>query len=158
MSSQLTPIINNLLTQPQIATLLEGYIYVAINDLNNIPLGSHIKFIDRNENVKSGGFLIKLSIKSDRTKSYIILKSNLMYKIFVYYYWIFYKPITQKSTILKFTQENIPELIDNQNINPTTNKMDIIIKPKTKPKTKSNTKPKTKADIFSQLLESLDKK
>lgn len=94
-------IINQILAQPQISDSLVEYTFVDFSDLETIPLGSHVKFIDRNENVKSGGFLIKFSEKPDRTKTYIILKSNLMYKIYPYYYWIFYKKPTHESKIVK---------------------------------------------------------
>ena len=94
-------IINQILTQPQISESLVDYTYVEFNQLSSIPLGSHVKFIDRNENVKSGGFLIKYSEKIDRTKTYIILKSNLMYKIYPYYYWIFYKKPIHESKVVK---------------------------------------------------------
>jgi hypothetical protein len=95
------PIITELLSQTQVSDSLESYTYVEYGKLDSIPLGSHVKFIDRNENIKSGGFLIKTSIKPDRTKTYIILKSNLMYKLYPYYYWIFFKPITHESKVVK---------------------------------------------------------
>jgi hypothetical protein len=97
----MTSIIDNILKQKSIATKLENYTYVSMNNWDEIPLGSHIKFIDRNEKLKSGGFLIKSVKNNDRTKCYYILKSNIIYKLYMYYYWIFYKKITHESKISK---------------------------------------------------------
>ena len=51
-------IIENLLKKEPFKTTLTNYKYVLFKDCNKIPLGSHIKFIDRNENIKSGGYYI----------------------------------------------------------------------------------------------------
>jgi len=176
-------IIDQILSQTEISDSLENYKYVEFDELNTIPLGSHVKFIDRNENVKSGGFLIKFSEKPDRTKTYIILKTNLMYKLYPYYYWIFYKKPTHEPSLIKtIKKSNIGYLLE-----PTTQPapsedstvMNIVIKSKTKPKAEPETKPKvkpktepdtnpeadkkvkskvksTKRDVFKALLESLD--
>lgn len=173
--NSMDPIITQLLEQAQVSESLESYTYIPTSELKNIPLGSYIKFIDRNENIKSGGFLIKISIKPDRTKSYIILKSNLMYKLYVYYYWIFFKPIAHESKITKTIRNSKIDILKNElpnsnsktelenNSTPTPTTMNIIIKPmsesktKTKTKTNSKTKSNTKSSIFKELLESLDK-
>jgi len=131
------PIITQLLSDSQVSDSLESYTYVPFKELESIPLGSHVKFIDRNENIKSGGFLIKTSIKSDRTKTYIILKSNLMYKLYPYYYWIFFKPIIHESKIvkavktygLKLLEDELPKpVVTNESESNTT--MSIVIKSK----------------------------
>jgi hypothetical protein len=139
------PIITQLLAQAGVSDSLESYTYVPLQDLESIPLGSHVKFIDRDENIKSGGFLIKTSIKPDRTKTYIILKSNLMYKLYPYYYWIFYKPITHESKVVKTVKSWSRKLLDQElpKLDPTdtntSTTMNIIIKTKQpKTKTKSN--------------------
>ena len=129
-------IIKDLLAQAQISESLEGYTYIPTSNLDTIPLGSHVKFIDRNENIKSGGFLIKISIKSDRTKSYIILKSNLMYKLYIYYYWIFYKPIIHESKVVKVIRNYGLDILKEElpkkeiGLDTTSTTMNIIIKPK----------------------------
>lgn len=74
---------------------LEDYILVNYKEWDSIPLGSHIKFVDKNENLKSGGFLIKYVNNKKSEKCYYILKSNIIYKLYVYYYWIYYKPKTK---------------------------------------------------------------
>jgi len=137
------PIITQLLSQTQISDSLESYTYVPFGELEFIPLGSHVKFIDRNENIKSGGFLIKKSIKPDRTKTYIILKSNLMYKLYPYYYWIFFKTINHESKIskaiktygLKMLEDELPK--PNQTDTNTTT-MSIVIKSKPSKSNKLN--------------------
>jgi hypothetical protein len=159
--------IDQILAQPEISDSLENYTYVEFNQLSNIPLGSHIKFIDRNENVKSGGFLINFLENPNRTKTYIILKSNLIYKLYPYYYWIFYKKPTHEPSFIKIIKKsNIGHLLETttqptQPTQPTQSIMNIVIKPKSKPKSKPKPKPKpkpnpTKRDIFKALLESLD--
>ena len=64
-------IIDNILKEKSIATELENYTYVTTHNWDEIPLGSHIRFIDRNENVKSGGFLIKCVKNNDKTKTLV---------------------------------------------------------------------------------------
>ena len=129
-------IIKDLLAQAKISESLEGYTYIPIEQIDTIPLGSHVKFIDRNENIKSGGFLIKISIKSDRTKSYIILKSNLMYKLYIYYYWLFYKPIKHESKIVKVIRNYGLDILKEElpkkelELDSTSTTMNIIIKPR----------------------------
>ena len=91
-------IINELLKKEPYKSSLEDYILVSIKELNTIPLGSHIKFIDRNENLKSGGFVIKYVNNKEYNKCYIILKSNIIYKLYGYYYWIFYKKIDKTTS------------------------------------------------------------
>jgi hypothetical protein len=144
------PIISQLLSQTQVSDSLESYTYVPFGELEFIPLGSHVKFIDRNENIKSGGFLIKTSIKPDRTKTYIILKSNLMYKLYPYYYWIFFKPIIHESKVSKAIKTYGLKLLEDELPKPSgtdtsTTTMSIVIKSKpikTKTKTKDLNKEK----------------
>ena len=97
----MSDIIDNLLKQESVNEKLKDYIYISINNFDQVPLGSHIKFIDRDENIKTGGFLIKFVKNKDRTKCYFILKSNIIYKLYIYYFWVFYKDITHESNISK---------------------------------------------------------
>ena len=97
----MSSIIETILKEKSINDKLENYIFVSTDNCNDIPLGCHIKFIDRNENLKTGGFLIKYVKNKDRTKCYFILKSNLIYKLYVYYFWIFYKVVNHESKISK---------------------------------------------------------
>jgi hypothetical protein len=143
------PIITQLLSQVKVSDLLEYYKYIPFGELESIPLGSHIKFIDRNENIKSGGFLIKISINPDRTKTYIILKSNLMYKLYPYYYWIFFKQVIHESKVDPVLEQIAkPVLTNNSDSNTTT--MSIVINSKP-------SKNKSKSSFFKVLLETLDK-
>lgn len=164
-------IITSLLQQPSIKSELKDYKYVQYNDIDSIPLGSHIKFIDRDENVKSGGFLININIKKDRPKSYITLKSNIIYKLYVYYYWIFYKPIKHETKLIKTIKKS--GLLEKLGpINDIKNKeskkeeysddeekttMNIVIKSKPETSKKSSNKKNSKSDVFRALLDSLDK-
>jgi len=107
-------IIDNLLDQKSITDKLKDYIYISITNFDQVPLGSHIKFIDRNENVKSGGFLIKFVKNKDRTKCYYILKSNIIYKLYIYYFWVFYKEIKHESTMSTLIK-SYKETLENNN-------------------------------------------
>jgi hypothetical protein len=91
-------IINKLLKEePYKSKLSDTYNLVLKNDWDKVPLGSHIKFIDKNGNIKSGGFLIKYIENKENSKCYYILKSNIIYKLYIYYYWIFYKKTKKKT-------------------------------------------------------------
>ena len=105
-------IIDNLLKQESVNEKLKDYIYISINNFDQVPLGSHIKFIDRDENIKTGGFLIKIVKNKDRTKCYFILKSNIIYKLYIYYFWVFYKDIIHESNISK-TIKSLKKNIEN---------------------------------------------
>jgi len=84
-------IIEKLLNEEPYLTELKDYQYINNKNLDKIPLGMHIKFIDNNGKIKSGGFLIKYVQNKDIRKSYYILKSNIIYKLYIYNYWILYK-------------------------------------------------------------------
>ena len=148
-------IITNILKQENVSNDLNEYKYVPYDQIDQIPLGSHVKFIDRNENVKSGGFLIKYSQKDDRTKTYIILKSNLMYKLYTYYYWIFYKEIKHEAKIIKTIRKTglLDELPRKELIqDPTSTTMNIVIKSKpVKPKLVKPIQPKLDKPIKPKL-------
>ena len=128
----MSDIIDNLLKQESINEKLKDYIYISINNFDQVPLGSHIKFIDRDENIKTGGFLIKFVKNKDRTRCYYILKSNIIYKLYIYYFWVFYKDIKHESKISKViksykeTFENNNDSLKSSGSNSTT--MNIIIK------------------------------
>ena len=117
----MSDIIDNLLKQESVNEKLKDYIYISINNFDQVPLGSHIKFIDRDENIKTGGFLIKFVKNKDRTKCYYILKSNIIYKLYIYYFWVFYKDITHESNISKAIK-SLKNNIDNSELKESTNK------------------------------------
>ena len=116
----MSDIIDNLLKQESVNEKLKDYIYISINNFDQVPLGSHIKFIDRDENIKTGGFLIKFVKNKDRTKCYYILKSNIIYKLYIYYFWVFYKDITHESNISKAIK-SLKNNIDNTELKESTN-------------------------------------
>jgi hypothetical protein len=89
--------INDIIKDQKYFNEIKEYTYVTNKELTTIPLGSYIKFIDRNEIFKTGGFLVKYIENRDITKSYFILKSNKIYKLYCYYYWVFYKTVKKKS-------------------------------------------------------------
>lgn len=158
-------IIETILKEKSINDKLENYMFVSTDNCNDISLGCHIKFIDRNENVKTGGFLIKYVKNKDRTKCYFILKSNLIYKLYVYYFWIFYKVINHESKISKQIKKynniilkidnNSPKqekLIDTSLPKQENNEDSIIIRINDKKISKKN----SKRESFLKLLNSLD--
>jgi hypothetical protein len=156
----MTNIIDNILKDKSISSQLENYTYVSTPNWEEIPLGSHIKFIDRNEKLKSGGFLIKCVKNNDRTKCYYILKSNIIYKLYMYYYWIFYKNITHESKISKKIKLYKNTLNDNEiNDNYKVEKLEtkkIIINSNENKDLKINKKISSKRETFLSLLNSLD--
>jgi hypothetical protein len=118
----MSDIIDNLLKQESVNEKLKDYIYISINNFDQVPLGSHIKFIDRDENIKTGGFLIKFVKNKDRTKCYYILKSNIIYKLYIYYFWVFYKDITHESNISKAIKSLKNNIDTNEFLKESTNK------------------------------------
>lgn len=129
---------------------IKDYKYIPYDDIESIPLGSHIKFIDRNENIKSGGFLTKIFISNNYAKSYFLLKSNILYKLYFWYYWIFYKNPSHIPPIIKLAKE-ITLNSYNESKKDESSVMNIVIKPKTR-ESSSN-----KAKVFRSLLETLEK-
>jgi hypothetical protein len=144
-------IIENIL-QKDNKNKLKNYIYTPSIDLNEIPLGSHIKFIDRNENIKTGGFLIKYVVNDDITKCYFILKSNIIYKLYIYFYWIFYKEIIHESKFNKVIKpfKLLVNETNKQPINETNKSLKIINVPIKKDII--NKKSNSKRNIFLNLL------
>lgn len=119
----MSDIIDNLLKQESVNEKLKDYIYISINNFDEVPLGSHIKFIDRDENIKTGGFLIKFVKNKDRTKCYYILKSNIIYKLYIYYFWVFYKDITHESNISKAIKSLKNNIDTNESLKESTNSL-----------------------------------
>lgn len=106
-------LIQDLLHKEPYKSTLKDYIYVSNSDWDTIPLGSHIKFIDRNEKLKTGGFLIKCVNNRERSRCYYIMKSNIIYKLYGYYYWIFYKK--KDSGTLDSRRQIFVELLESLN-------------------------------------------
>jgi len=119
----MSDIIDNLLKQESVNEKLKDYIYISINNFDQVPLGSHIKFIDRDENIKTGGFLIKFVKNKDRTKCYYILKSNIIYKLYIYYFWVFYKDITHESNISKAIKSLKNNIDNSESLKESTNSL-----------------------------------
>jgi hypothetical protein len=127
---------------------LKNYIYIPSSEWYSVPLGSHIKFIDRNENIKSGGFLIKCVTNDDITKCYYILKSNVIYKLYIYYYWIFSKEIIHETKFSKIIKP-YKELTNDTSTDLKTGIKTINIMVK---KDNVNKKSNNKRDAFLNLL------
>jgi len=115
-----------LLTEPY-NTELDNYTYMPYNLWDKVPIGSIIKYIDRDFNIKYGGFLIKCIDNARVEKQIYVLKSGeRIFNFKPFFYYVFYKK-----------EENY------------TNEQKVIILSK-----KSRKKP-TKQQLFTKLLSSL---
>lgn len=76
---------------------LHDYILITYDNFNDIPLGSHIKYINLNHQLKSAGFLIKKINNKKLSNKYLIIKSNIIFKLYLINNWIYYKQIKKKT-------------------------------------------------------------
>lgn len=84
-------VIDLLSTEPYNIDLMD-YTYMPTNLWNKIPIGSHIKYIDRNMNVNVGGFLCRFIPSSQVERRVYVLKNNDRYYHFrPFFNHIFYK-------------------------------------------------------------------
>lgn len=71
---------------------LEDYTQFTVNDVNDVPLGSYIKFISRRGAVIKGGFLVKVNDNVRPELIMIFLKGyRSTVKLRPYFYKMFYK-------------------------------------------------------------------
>jgi len=73
---------------------LLNYILITKENILNVPLGSHIKTIDNFNNLRSAGFLVKKNVLNKAIfKNYLVVKSNIYYKLYIAHYEIYYKVV-----------------------------------------------------------------
>jgi hypothetical protein len=89
-------IIENILLKEDFKIKLKDYNLITYNNLDNIPKGSHIKYITLNEELKIAGTLIDI-IKNNN--SYLLIMSNNPWKLHLKKNFIFYK---EKNTEISF--------------------------------------------------------
>lgn len=89
--------IQEIIDKPYLQEKLRNYTFITHDIFNDIPLGCYIKYINLNEELKSGGFLIKKVNNKNITKRYLIIKSNIIYKLYMVSNWIFYSVIKKKT-------------------------------------------------------------
>ena len=85
-------IINNFLLKKE----LNGYNYVTTINFDNIPKGSHIKYITLNEEIKKAGTFIKSEYNKSWSKSYLLIKAKNTWKLNFQKHFIFYKEPNSK--------------------------------------------------------------
>ena len=92
---------------------LYKYILITPDNILNVPLGSHIKTIDINNNLRSCGFLVKKDILNKNVlHNNFVIKSNIYYKIFIKYHNDIYYKIIDKMTKKKIFVELLEKLND----------------------------------------------
>jgi len=94
-------IINDILIKEPFKTVLKDYILVTHDNFNSIPIGSHIKYITLNEELKIAGTLIDI-IKNDWNKSYFLIMSHNPWKLYFKNNFIFYKEKNNKISFRKY--------------------------------------------------------
>lgn len=84
-------IINNIFLNENIKKQFIGYKLIDVSNFNNIPKGSHIKYITLNEEVKNAGTFIKAEFNNSWSKSYLLIKAKNTWKLKFQKNFIFYK-------------------------------------------------------------------
>jgi hypothetical protein len=93
-------IIDEILSKDYFKTKLKDYILIHNNNLDEIPRGSHIKYITLNEELKSAGTL--LDIINDKRKSYLLIMGTNPWKLYLKNNFIFYKEKNKKISFKQY--------------------------------------------------------
>lgn len=100
---------------------IENYLLIDRNNIDELELGMHIKYIKYgNDKIYNGGFLKKI-IDLDKNKlvnTILILKSNIIWKMRFLKYTIYAKKIksfNRKNNIINQIKENNKEIINKKN-------------------------------------------
>jgi hypothetical protein len=117
-------------TEPYLSSF-ENYQFVPRNLWNIIPLGSYIKYCNRNYEIINGGFLVDMINHSCvERRVYVIKYGKKTFDFHPFFYYVFYKNINEKEEI-------------------------IHIKPTVERSNKKKRKPIKNIDLFSKLLDAL---
>jgi len=128
-------ILDELLGMEPYITEFNGYEYVPHNLWNIIPLGSYIKYIDRDQEIRNGGFLIQtVNHSCVEQRQYVLKRNNKIFEFRPFFYYIFYKNPNEDTPI----ETNVV----NQPTEP-------------KKKRRKNRKPMKNSELFSKLLDAL---
>lgn len=92
-------IIENILSQEHFKTKLKNYHIITYDNLDNIPKGSHIKYITLNEELKTAGTLLDI-VKNKN--SYLLIMCNNPWKLYLKTNFIFYKEKNTKISFRKY--------------------------------------------------------
>lgn len=171
--------VNELLETEPYSSSFTNYTHIPNNLWNKVPLGSHIKYLDKDNEIRSAGFLIRFVDDNVIENRMFVIKNNRNYFYFHFFYYnVFYKDrkfyaekrkpvkkkrkkrvVKEKNTVDKEKNTVDKELTINlDNLEITTNKMNNctsnIIQTN---ETKVNTKPKkiTKEKLFKKILDAL---
>lgn len=92
-------IVEKILLQEHFKTKLKNYNIITYNNLDNIPKGSHIKYITLNEELKTAGTLLDV-VKNNN--SYLLIMSNNPWKLYLKKNFIFYKEKNNQISFRKY--------------------------------------------------------
>ena len=90
---------------------LYNYRLLEFNELKEFKKGSHIKYIDDNNIIHNGGFIIDIKNSNSNILAMLILKSNIIWKLRFSKYKVYIKDITiynnSKKQLYKFLEDDI---------------------------------------------------
>ena len=102
-------IIQEILSKDPYKTEFKDYTLINSNNIDIIPKGSHIKYINLNEEIKIAGTL--LEIINNKINSYLLIMGSNPWKLFLKNNFIFYK---EKNNKISFN--NYMKMIANNEI------------------------------------------
>lgn len=93
-------IIEEILSKDPFKTEFKDYTIINSNNIDIVPKGSHIKYINLNEEIKVAGTL--LEIINNKRNSYLLIMGFNPWKLFLKNNFIFYKEKNNKISFNKY--------------------------------------------------------
>ena len=93
-------IIEEILSKDPFKTEFKDYTIINSNNIDIVPKGSHIKYINLNEEIKVAGSL--LEIINNKRNSYLLIMGSNPWKLFLKNNFIFYKEKNNKISFNKY--------------------------------------------------------
>lgn len=93
-------IIQEILSKDSYKIEFKDYTLINSNNIDIIPKGSHIKYINLNEEIKIAGTL--LEIINNKRNSYLLIMGSNPWKLFLKNNFIFYKEKNNKISFNKY--------------------------------------------------------
>lgn len=84
--------------------------YKKILNINELKLGMHIKYI-KDDKIYNGGFLVKIENNNNPHLIYLILKTNIIWKLKFLKYEILAKDLSKKINLKKLFSKEIEKKI-----------------------------------------------
>jgi hypothetical protein len=93
-------IIEEILSKDPYKTEFKDYILIHNNNIDIVPKGSHIKYINLNEEIKNAGTV--LDIINNKRNSYLLIMGSNPWKLYLKNNFIFYKEKNNKISFNKY--------------------------------------------------------